>query len=67
MMNKKILSVLALLLIVASVAVGYIALNQPVTQQSSKSSGTFTPSDIAGEINNSFLNETQDITIGEMV
>jgi peptidoglycan hydrolase CwlO-like protein len=68
-MNKKILAVLFLLLIVVSVTVSYRVLNQPVTQnnQSNGSSGTVTQDDMSGEINNIFINETQEIEIGEMV
>jgi peptidoglycan hydrolase CwlO-like protein len=69
MMNKKILAVLFLLLIVVSVTVSYRVLNQPVAQnnQSTGSSGTITQDDMAVEINNIFINETQEIEIGEMV
>jgi len=69
MMNKKILAVLSLLLIVVSVTVSYRVLNQPVAKnnQSTGSSGTITQDDMAGEINNIFINETQEIEIGEMV
>jgi len=69
MMNKKILAVLFLLLIVVSVTVSYRVLNQPVTNndRSSVSDGSITQDDIAGEINNIFINETQEIEIGEMV
>lgn len=69
MMNKKILSVLFLLLIVVSATVSYRVLNQPVAQnnQSTGSNGTITQDDIAREINNIFINETQEIEIGEMV
>jgi len=68
-MNKKILSVLFLLLIVVSATVSYRVLNQPVAQnnQSNSSSGTITQDEMAGEINNIFINETQEIEIGEMV
>ena len=69
MMNKKILAVLFLLLIVVSVTVSYRVLNQPVAQnnQSNDLSGTVTQDDMSGEINNIFINETQEIEIGEMV
>ena len=69
MMNKKILAVLSLLLIVVSVTVSYRVLNQPVAKnnQSTGSSRTITQDDMAGEINNIFINETQEIEIGEMV
>ena len=69
MMNKKILSVLFLLLIVVSATVSYRILNQPVAQnnQSKGLSGTITQDEMAGEINNIFINETQEIEIGEMV
>jgi len=69
MMNKKILAVLFLLLIVVSVTVSYRILNQPVAQnnQSNGLSGTITQDDMAREINDIFINETQEIEIGEMV
>jgi hypothetical protein len=69
MMNKKILAVSFLLLIVVSVTISYRILNQPVAQnnQSKDSSGTVTQDDMSGEINNIFINETQEIEIGEMV
>lgn len=69
MMNKKILAVLFLLLIVVSATVSYRVLNQPVAQnnQSNGSSGIITQDDMSGEINNIFINETQEIEIGEMV
>ena len=69
MMNKKILAVLFLLLIVVSATVSYRVINQPVAQnnQSTGSNGTITQDDIAREINNIFINETQEIEIGEMV
>jgi len=68
-MNKKILAVLFLLLIVVSVTVSYRILNQPVAQnnQSNGLSGTITQDDMAREINDIFINETQEIEIGEMV
>jgi hypothetical protein len=69
MMNKKILAVLFLLLIVVSATVSYRVLNQPVAQnnQSNGSSEIITQDEMAGEINNIFINETQEIEIGEMV
>jgi len=69
MMNKKIFAVLFLLLIVVSATVSYRVLNQPVAQnnQSNGLSGTITQDEMAGEINNIFINETQEIDIGEMV
>ncbi|MCX6664414.1 MAG: hypothetical protein NTZ75_09250 [Euryarchaeota archaeon] len=69
MMNKKILAVLFLLLIVVSATVSYRVLNQPVAQnnQSNGSNGIITQDDMSGEINNIFINETQEIEIGEMV
>jgi peptidoglycan hydrolase CwlO-like protein len=69
MMNKKILAVLFLLLIVVSATVSYRVLNQPVAQnnQSNGLSGPITQDEMAGEINNIFINETQEIEIGEMV
>ena len=69
MMNKKNFVVLFLLLIVVSATVSYRVLNQPATQnnQSYGSSGIITQDDMAGEINNIFINETQEIEIGEMV
>ena len=69
MMNKKILAVLFLLLIVVSATVSYRVLNQPLAKnnQSNGLSGTITQDDMSGEINNIFINETQEIEIGEMV
>jgi len=70
MMNKKILAVLFLLLIVVSATVSYRVLNQPVAQNNQSndgSSGTITQDEMAEEINNIFINETQEIEIGEMV
>jgi hypothetical protein len=69
MMNKKILAVLFLLLIVVSATVSYRVLNQPLAKnnQSNGLSGTITQDEMAGEINNIFINETQEIEIGEMV
>ena len=68
-MNKKILAVLFLLLIVVSATVSYRVLNQPLAKnnQSNGLSGTITQDEMAGEINNIFINETQEIEIGEMV
>jgi peptidoglycan hydrolase CwlO-like protein len=69
MMNKKILAVLFLLLIIVSATVSYRVLNQPLAKnnQSNGLSGTITQDEMAGEINNIFINETQEIEIGEMV
>jgi peptidoglycan hydrolase CwlO-like protein len=69
MMNKKILAVLFLLLIVVSATVSYRVLNQPLAKnnQSNGLSGTITQDEMAGEINSIFINETQEIEIGEMV
>ena len=69
MMNKKILAILFLLLIVVSATVSYWVLNQPLAKnnQSNGLSGTITQDEMAGEINNIFINETQEIEIGEMV
>jgi hypothetical protein len=68
-MNKKIFSLLVLLLIVVTVTIGYRVITQTMNQhnQTSASNEPFTSDDIAGEITTSFLNEDQEIEIGEIV
>ena len=68
-MNKKIISLLFLLILLVSVTVSYTYFNQPTGQDNQQ-----TNSDVAvdqdiltTEIDSTFLDEAQGIEIGEMI
>jgi len=68
-MNKKIISIFFLLIILVSIAVAYNYFSQKSSDENqySSSPNTVTDSDVAGEIDNSFLEENNEVEIGEMV
>ena len=68
-MNKKIISILFLLIIFVSMALVYSYLNKTSTdeKQFDSSVGTITDENLAEEIDNLFIEEDDEIEIGEMV
>lgn len=68
-MNKKIISIFFLLIVLASVLVAYIYIKQTSTEEKKFNSTIETVDDkiISDEVNNVFINETDEIEIGEMI
>lgn len=68
-MNKKIISIFFLLIIFASIALAYNYFNQNSTdkEQYGSSDKTVTDSDVASQIDDTFIGEDSEIEIGEMV
>jgi regulatory protein YycI of two-component signal transduction system YycFG len=68
-MNKKIASLFFLLIIFVSVALTYVYFNQPAVdeQKYDGSSKDVSDEDLADEIDDTFLDEDDEIEIGEMV
>ncbi|UCD13276.1 MAG: hypothetical protein JSW60_06880 [Thermoplasmatales archaeon] len=68
-MDKKIISIFLLLIIFVSIAVSYSYLNQPATRENQYDSSieTVDEEDLVNEIDNIFLEEDDEIEIGEMV
>jgi predicted ribosomally synthesized peptide with SipW-like signal peptide len=68
-MNKKIISLVFLLILLVSVTVSYAYFNQSTTidNHQTNPSGDITQDTLTTEIDSTFLNETQGIEIGEMI
>jgi hypothetical protein len=68
-MNKKIISLLSLLILLVSVTVSYAYFSQPSPSdnQQTGTDGDITDSTMTSEIDSTFLNETQGIEIGDMI
>jgi len=68
-MNKKIISILFLLIIFFSMALVYSYLNKTSSDEKQFDStvGTITDENVAEEIDNLFIEEDDEIEIGEMV
>jgi CHASE3 domain sensor protein len=68
-MDKKIISIFFLLIIFVSIAVAYSYFNQSITKekQYDGSIETIDEEDIVNEIDNIFLEEDDEIEIGEMI
>ncbi|MDH7517540.1 MAG: hypothetical protein QHH19_04270 [Candidatus Thermoplasmatota archaeon] len=68
-MNKKIVSILFLLIVFVSVALAYIYFNQAATDEKgySGSSKDVSDEDLANEIDDIFLDEDSEVEIGEMI
>ena len=69
-MDKKILSIFFLLIIVISVTVLFVTLNQTSSEdghQSFSPTEELTEEDISNEIDDNFIPEDDEIDIGEMV
>ncbi|HWR27230.1 MAG TPA: hypothetical protein VN377_02210 [Candidatus Thermoplasmatota archaeon] len=68
-MNKKIISLLSLLILLVSVTVSYAYFSQPIPSdnQQTNTDGDITDSTMTSEIDSTFLNETQGIEIGDMI
>ena len=68
-MDKKIISILFLLIIVLAVTATYVVYNQPSAEE--KQEGSFmdivTDEEINSEIDDVFLDEDDEIEIGEMI
>jgi len=68
-MNKKIISIIFLLILMVSIASAYIYFTQKQTQekQYDGSSKTVDDDDLANEIDNMFIEEDDEVEIGEIV
>ncbi|MCX6671976.1 MAG: SipW-dependent-type signal peptide-containing protein [Euryarchaeota archaeon] len=68
-MNKKIISLLFLLILLVSVTGSYAYFNQstPVDNHQTDSGTIIDAGTLANVIDSTFLNETQGIEIGEMI
>ena len=68
-MNKKIISIIFLLILMVSIALAYIYFTQNQTQekQYDGSGKTVNDNDLANEIDNVFIEEDNEVEIGEIV
>jgi len=68
-MNKKITPILLLLIVFVSVTLAYVYFNQPATdeQKYDSSAKDVSDEDLSDEIDDIFLDEDDEIEIGEMV
>jgi len=67
-MDKKVTTILFLLLIVVAVTVTYVAVNQPSSiDEQSQAHADLTDEYISEEIEDYFLSEDDEIEIGEMI
>ncbi|MDH7507002.1 MAG: hypothetical protein QHH15_04350 [Candidatus Thermoplasmatota archaeon] len=68
-MNKKIISIIFLLILMVSITITYIYFNQKETGEKQESgSGSFVnDEDVANEIDKIFIDEDDEIEIGEIV
>lgn len=68
-MNKKILSIFFLLFILASIAFAYSYFNQKNTDEKHYDNSTekVSDGDIVSEIDDMFLEENNEVEIGEMI
>ncbi len=68
-MNKKIVSLLFLLILLVSVTVSYAYFNRPTTTNNfqTDTGGDITEDTLVSEINSTFLEENQGIEIGDMI
>ena len=68
-MNKKIISIFFLLIVFISVALTYVYLSQPASDEKEYdgSAEDIDYTDISKEIDNQFLEENDEIEIGEMI
>ncbi|MDD1751216.1 MAG: hypothetical protein LUO89_15240 [Methanothrix sp.] len=68
-MNKKIISLLFLLILLVSVTVSYAYFSQPSTSDNQQPStgGDISDSSMASEIDLTLLDENQGVEIGDMI
>jgi len=68
-MNKKIISLLLLLVLLVSSIVTFAYFNQPAKENTypTDSSGTINENTLTNEVDSTFLDENQGIEIGEMI
>jgi hypothetical protein len=68
-MDKKIISLLFLLILLISITVSYAYFKKPTTinDHQTDSGSVINQDTIATEIDSTFLEESQDIEIGEMI
>ena len=68
-MNKKITSIIFLFIIVISAVILYGYLSQPDAEESkyNDSTGTIDEEDIENEFNDFFLDEDDEVEIGDMI
>lgn len=68
-MNKKILSLLFLLILLVSVTVSYAYFSQPASNRDNQTNidGTIDDSTMSSEIDSTLLDEGQGVEIGDMI
>ena len=66
-MSKKILSLLFLLILLVSVTISYAYFNEQSTDYTSDTDNEVYDEALTSEIDSTFLEEDQDIEIGEMI
>ena len=68
-MNKKIISLLFLLILLVTITVSYAYFNQPTTEKKpyDDSNTSIDDTDITNEIDNTLIDENYKVEIGEMV
>ena len=68
-MNKKIISLLLLLILLVSTTITYALFNQSIAENKyqTDSSETINENTLTNEIDSTFLDENQGVEIGEMI
>lgn len=68
-MNKKIISLLFLLIVLVSMTIGYAYFNQSATQSQNRGTtgNTVNENTLANEMNSTLLDENQGVEIGDMI
>jgi hypothetical protein len=68
-MNKKILTLLFLLILLVSVTISYAYFSQPATNQDNQinTDGTIDDTTLSSEIDSTLLDEDQGVEIGDMI
>jgi hypothetical protein len=68
-MNKKILSLLLLLIVLITVTISYAYFSQPAVKDTNPSDGNgdIDPDTFSSEVDSTFLDENEEIEIGEMI
>ncbi len=66
-MNKKIISLFLLLILMVSITATYVYFNQNNETQYDSSDKTVDDTDVANEINDMFLEEDDEVEIGDII
>lgn len=68
-MNKKIISIVFLLILMVSITITYVYFNQKQTEETqyNGSGNTVNDEDVANEIDDMFIEEDEEIEIGDIV